>query len=254
MKKIILVLIGIICLIAIYLAMPYEHENKEKIDMKSIVNVELTGVEGDSYVYLSYNEIDGQMDKINEYVKQYNDTINERLKMSEEEQLKEYEKLSSVLSSVSGFCHPKEEYRKLNNGDEVIIECQSDGLDILGYAYDKEFKVVVDELISSEDIAVQETTEEIPEEPTIDTVENEIIEETYNPDGSVLIRPKDINKYDFKDDYSDNYACLIVEEENLDKGIEIAREHGFSCVLVGEYEYDRESNFEVREGFKGYAW
>lgn len=81
MKKIILVLIGIVCLVAIYLTMPYKRENKETIDMKSIVNVEFTGVEGDSYVYLSYNEIDGQMDKINKYVNQYNDAINERLKM-----------------------------------------------------------------------------------------------------------------------------------------------------------------------------
>jgi len=170
------------------------------------------------------------MNKISEYVKQYNDALNERLKMSEEEQLKEYAKLSSILSSVSGCCHPKEEYRKLNNGDEIIIECQSDGLDILGYAYDKEFRVVVDGLISSEDIAVQEATEEVPEEPIINAVENKIIEETYNPDGSVLIRPKDIDKYNFKDDYSDNYTCLIVEED-LDKGIEIAKEHGFSCVL-----------------------
>lgn len=253
MKKIILVVITLICVIGIYLALPKESEEKEFIDMKSIVNVEFTGVEGDSYVYLSYNEIEGQADKINERVQKYNDSLNERLKMSEDEQLKEYEKLSAILNSVSNFCHAKEEYRELNNGDEIIVECQSYGLDMLGYAYDKNFKVIVEGLISAEDIAVEDTTDNIPEEPIGNTIENEIIEETINPDGSMIIKPKDINEYDFKDDYSDTYACLTVDEENLEKGIEIAKEHGFSCVLVGKYEYDKESNFEVREGFKGYV-
>lgn len=243
---IVLILIGILI---------YQNtkEKGERIDWATIVNVEFSGVEGDSYVSITYNDIDSLKENVRLVVKDWEDTKIEMTMKEEYDALKEKKAFVADAKALlnKNWCVIEGDSRTLKNNDKLVLRCGNKAFKELGYVYDETIEFTV------EGLGKKEIVQEIPENNVNQGIEKK---EEDKSDEYVVLGNDLFTTYEnleYIDANKGDYRCIVevYTQTELQKAIETARSVDYiEFIQYGLQVWTRESNFTEWEEWKGITY
>ena len=194
-KAIIITLIGILLLgiLIWYLQKPKGTNNvKPSIDTgkieetnlkwEDVVDVDISGFEGDIVANITYKEIPDLQEKINKEEAKWNeikDTLDSEKDASTIDEY--YEWLSEIRKPYDEeFCQLPSDLNNYTNGDKIKITCDSEVLRKLNYKFNDGFEITIDNLAKRLDDETMEKRKQQTEisEPIVEENKTEEIDDT----------------------------------------------------------------------------
>ena len=194
-KAIIITLTGILLLGVLiwYLQKPKGTNNvKPSIDTgkieetnlkwEDIVNIDISGFEGDIVANITYKEIPDLQEKINKEEAKWNeikDTLDSEKDASTIDEY--YAWLSEIRKPYDeDFCQLPSDLNNYTNGDKIKITCDSEVLRKLNYKFNDDFEITIDNLAKRLDDETMEKRKQQTEisEPIVEENKTEEIDDT----------------------------------------------------------------------------
>lgn len=230
---------------------PINDETIIPINWKELIEVEAHGTEDDNYISITYvKEIPYLKEKIRSEFEKWENSTNRS-----EEGL---ERLTNIqnLENTFDFCRTKEEYKHLEKDSEFIVVCESQLLEELGYAFDKEITYKASGIQAPIKQEENKEPEEVKSTEQLIYEQSRALEPVYGAyaAGDLLwVDVYNINGFKLDDEKSVQYKHTLLHvifEEDLDKTLEYARSNpNVDFVKYGDFAYTKEKNFEG-----GRAW
>lgn len=193
-KAIIITLIGILLLgiLIWYLQKPNDNNDNPTIDTgkieetnlkwEDIVNIDISGFEGDIVANITYKEIPDLQEKINKEEAKWNeikDTLDSEKDASTIDEY--YEWLSEIRKPYDEeFCELPSDLNNYTNGDKIKITCDSEVLRKLNYKFNDGFEITIDNLTKRLDDETMKKRKQQAEisEPIVEENKTEEVDET----------------------------------------------------------------------------
>ena len=139
---------------------------------EDIVNIDISGFEGDIVANITYKEIPNLQEKINKEEAKWNE-IKDTLDSEKDASTiyKYYEWLSEIRKPYDeDFCQLPSDLNNYTNGDKIKITCDSEVLRKLNYKFNDGFEITIDNLAKKlDDETMKERQQQTPiNEPIVE--------------------------------------------------------------------------------------
>lgn len=251
---------------------PIDTGKIEETNLKweDIVDIDISGFEGDIVANITYKEIPDLQEKINKEEAKWNEVKDTLDSEKDAGTIDEYYKWLSEIRKPydEEFCQLPSDLNNYTNGDKIKITCDSETLRKLNYKFNDGFEITIDNLAKRlDDEAVKNDMKIIAEaeknansskvETVVDNTKDTSKDNTYVAVGDTLfIGIKDIdtvNLYQVKSDEQN----IVVDVKN-ESDFETVKKHALKYGNIDYIQYNglvyyAETNFEEANEWKGFS-
>lgn len=285
-KKIItIILVGLVLLglLVWYLRKPNDNSETPSIDTgeikettlkwEDVVDVDISGFEGDLIANISYKEIPELQEKIEVEEEKWNqvrDTLDPNNDASTIESYLNW--LGEIRKPYNeNFCELPADLNAKKKGDIVKISCNSETLKMLNYKFNDGFEITLSDIIPIEEkveyteinesiVTNNETTNNNKNDDNETSNENNVIETKENIYSTIgdnlLIYVNDIDSVNLNQVKTDGFyiTAVVSNDEDFEKVKEYALKRGnIDYIEYGEYMYKKETDFKEGTVWQGRA-
>ena len=282
-KIIIITLVGIalLGLLAWYLKKPNVNNDGPTIDTgeikettlkwEDVVNVDISGFEGDLIANISYKEIPELQEKI-EVEEEKWEKVRDMLDPNEDASM--IENYLNWLGEIrkpynENFCELPADLNVKKKGDIVKISCNSETLKKLNYKFNDGFEITLSDIVPIEEKVIysetdkntidnNETTDNDKNDDNETSIENNVVEvkeNVYSTIGdNLLIYVNDIDTVNLNQVKTDDFYITAVVSNDAD--FETIKEHALKrgnidYIEYGDYMYKKETDFKEGTVWQG---
>lgn len=238
--------IGICCYLYFSNSVKEKTETKDIIDWNEIVEVKISGYEGNSDVQIEYKEIPGLLDKIQTEEEKWEEIKYDLIDTRNNDEINKNMEWITSLRKLKNkeYCQYSDNWDELKNGDILTLICGNETLKALNYDYDNELVITVEGLKIVEKVETDNETnysERVKKEDQYTVLGNDM-----------FFTPADYNNINFEKTEGYRVILFVNTKTDLEKAIKASlSQENVAYIQYGEKMYTRESNYTEWEEFKG---
>lgn len=242
---------------------PIDTGKIEETNLKweDIVNIDISGFEGDIVANITYKEIPDLQEKINKEEAKWNeikDTLDSEKDASTIDEY--YEWLSEIRKPYDeDFCQLPSDLNNYTNGDKIKITCDSEVLRKLNYKFNDGFEITIDNLAKRLDNETMEKRKQQAEisEPIVEENKTEEIDDTkqnvYTVVGDTfVVAVRDLSKVNLFQIENKNQRVLI--DVKTAEDFETVKKHALEYGNIDYIQYNDEVYYASEDFKEANVW
>ena len=227
---------------------------------EDIVNIDISGFEGDIVANITYKEIPDLQEKINKEEAKWNeikDTLDSEKDAGTIDEY--YEWLSEIRKPYDeDFCQLPSDLNNYTNGDKIKITCDSEVLRKLNYKFNDGFEITIDNLAKKLDDETMKERQQTPiNEPIVEENKTEEVDDTkqnvYTVVGDTfVVAVRDLSTVNLFQIENKNQRVLI--DVKTAKDFETVKNHALEYGNIDYIQYNDEIYYASEDFKEANVW